>query len=267
MHAYRRVSLGAYFLLVSCLMASCYSSKKLSYFQDLREKLKDTIYVQGFEQTRIQPDDIIDIKIYTLDPELTNTINNAAAQTPSLGASSTGIGSFPSTSGYLVDKDGRIQLPQIGRVHVAGLTTVEASDTLTKRFEEIFKHPTVNVRLSNFRISVLGQVARPAMYVMPNEKVTILEALGYAGDLSVYGRRDNILIIRDLDNNGKKLYGRIDLNSSDVFHSEFYYLKKNDIVYVEPTKAFATNVDLDNTAKYLSLLLSFATLLLLVIKK
>lgn len=248
-------------------MASCYSSKRLTYFQDLRDKLKDTIYVKGFEQARIQPDDIVDIKIYTLDPELTNTLNNAAVQTPSLGASSTGIGAFPSTAGYLVDKDGRITLPQIGKVKVAGLTTVEAGDTLTHRFESIFKNPTVNVRISNFKISVLGQVGKPAMYVMPNEKVTILDAIGYAGDLSIYGRRDNILVIRDLDSTGKKLYGRVNLNATDVFRSEFYYLKKNDIVYVEPTKSFAANVDVEYTSRYLSLLLSFATLVLLIIKK
>ncbi|RFM29489.1 polysaccharide biosynthesis/export family protein [Deminuibacter soli] len=267
MHGYRKAATAVGFIIVSCLFASCYSSKKLSYFQDLRDKLKDTIYVKGFEQVVIQPDDIVDVKIYTLDPQLTNTINAAAVQTPSLGASSTGIGAFPATAGYLVDKDGRISLPQIGRVKLSGLTTVAASDTLTHRFESIFKNPTVNVRISNFKISVLGQVTRPAMYVMPNEKVTILDALGYAGDLSVYGRRENILVIRDLDSNGKKLYGRVNLNSSDVFRSDFYYLKKNDIVYVEPTKAFAANVDVENTARYLSLLLSFATLLLLVIKK
>ncbi|RZK00744.1 MAG: hypothetical protein EOO43_25070, partial [Flavobacterium sp.] len=134
--------------------------------------------------------------------------------------------------------DGTVDVPVLGRIKLSGLTTSEARDAVKLTAKNFFANPTIDVRFANFRITVIGEVSKPASYIIPNEQVSVLDAIGYAGDLTIYGKRENVLIVRDQD--GKKEFARLNLNSSDIFNSPFYYLKQNDVVYVEPNKAKAS---------------------------
>lgn len=215
------------------LSFSCVSNKKIAYFQDIQSvkqaKLDSAI---AFTEPVIQPDDILSINIFTLNPQ-SGAIINQAASTPTLGGNTNSSLAAQST-GFLVDKNGEIELSLIGKLKVAGLTTYQARELIREKATDIYKQPNVQLRFANFKVSVLGEVNAPSAYTLPNEKVTILDALSLAGDLTIYGRRENVLIVRD--NNGKKEFARLDLNSSNIFSSPFYYLKQNDVIYVEPNK-------------------------------
>src|SRR5690606_13432793 len=125
----------------------------------------------------------------------------------------------------------------IGKVQVVGLTTYQAREKITKLAEQYYKDPTVQVRFANFKVTVLGEVTRPATYTVPNEKVTVLDALGLAGDMTIYGKRENVLLVRE--QNGQKELVRLNLNDSEVFSSPYFYLRQNDVIYIEPGKAKA----------------------------
>jgi polysaccharide export outer membrane protein len=217
---------GAFFI------SSCISSKNVAYFENLSTAKKSTLEsVATFTDPIIQTDDILAVSINTIDPQSAAVVNQAG--TTLAIPSSTGAGR-DQVSGYLVDKNGEIELSLIGKVKVAGLTTYEAKELIKTRASRDLKDPNVTVRFANYKISVLGEVNRPTVYTVPNEKVTVLDVLSLAGDLTIFGRRDNVLIIRDV--NGKKEFGRVNLNSSDIFTSPYYYLKQNDVVYIEPNK-------------------------------
>lgn len=219
----------------SCLLTSCATTKDVNYFKDLSKsdsfELDSTI---KFADPKIRPDDILAISIITIDPT-TSAIANQASTMLGTGTS-TNLGREEIT-GFIVDRDGEVELALVGKIKLAGLTTYEARAAIKKQASLSFKNPTVNVRFANFKISVLGEVNRPASYTMPNEKVSILDVLSLAGDLTLYGKRENILVVRDLD--GKKQFGRLNINSGEVFKSPFFYLKQNDVVYVEPTESRA----------------------------
>lgn len=220
-------------LFIITLSSSCVSNKKIAYFQDIQTvnqaKLENAA---AFTEPRIQPDDILSINIFTLNQQTGSIINQAAA-TPTLGGNTNSSLAAQST-GFLVDKNGEIELSLIGKLKVSGLSTYQARELIREKAAEVYKQPNVQLRFANFKVSVLGEVNAPSAYTLPNEKVTILDALSLAGDLTIYGRRDNVLIVRDSD--GKKEFARLDLNSSNIFNSPFYYLKQNDVVYVEPNK-------------------------------
>jgi polysaccharide export outer membrane protein len=220
--------------IIMSLTSSCVSNKKITYFQDIqsinRAKLDSAVV---FTEPVIQTDDILSINIFTLNP-LSGAIVNQAANTPSLGGNSNSSATTQST-GFLVDKNGEIELSLIGKVKVAGLTTYHARELIREKAAVVYKEPNVQLRFANFKVSILGEVNAPSAYTLPNEKVSILDALSLAGDLTIYGKRDNILIVRD--NSGKKEFARLNLNSSSIFNSPFYYLKQNDVIYVEPNKA------------------------------
>jgi len=221
------------FLFVVTALSSCVSNKKIAYFQDIqsvKQARLDSATV--FTEPVIQPDDILSISIFTLNPQ-SGAIINQAASTPTLGGNTNSSASTLNT-GFLVDKNGEIELSLIGKLKVVGLTTFQARELIRERAADIYKQPNVQLRFANFKVSVLGEVNSPSAYTLPNEKVTILDALSLAGDLTIYGKRENVLIVRD--NNGKKEFARLDLNSSSIFSSPFYYLKQNDVVYVEPNK-------------------------------
>jgi polysaccharide export outer membrane protein len=137
-------------------------------------------------------------------------------------------------SGYLVGPDGYIKFPKLGRIKAVDLTPTELEDKITEMLtaEGSLQKPIVTVRQLNFKVTVLGEVARPSVFNVPNARISLLEAIGMAGDMTIYGRRDNVLLIREEEK--KKITIRINLNSSDLFKSPYYYLKSNDVVYVEP---------------------------------
>ena len=141
----------------------------------------------------------------------------------------------PTPPGYLIDADGNIDFPIIGKLKVSGLTRTAAVDLIKENLKPYLVNPTVLIRILNYKVTVLGEVKNPGTFTIPNERVTLLEAIGIAGDLQITGRRKNVLVIRE--NDGKKTEYKVDLTSKDLFNSPVYYLTQNDVVYVEPNRA------------------------------
>lgn len=224
--------------LIVMLLASCSTTKNVKYFEDIPDSVKfKTVNRIAFTDPVIQTDDILSIVIQTSDPQTSHIMNQGVAISNSAsGASAAAI------SGYLVDKNGNVELPLIGLVKLAGLTTEQARDVIRTKTESLYKTPTVQVRFANFKVTVMGEVNRPSTYTMPNEKVTILDAIGLAGDLTIYGRRDNIEVGRT-NAEGKQVIARLNLNSTDIFQNPYFYLKQNDWIYVEPNKAKIATTD------------------------
>ncbi|WP_409012771.1 polysaccharide biosynthesis/export family protein [Dyadobacter sp.] len=221
-------------------MTSCVSPKSIVYFQGDSTRYYSQEVTQKYVPT-IQPSDMLSIIVGSLNAEA-NEVFNTPNQftTASTNYSSTG-GARVQPLGYLVDHDGNIEIPLVGRMKVSGLRTNDAADSIRIRLKEFLKEPSVIVRNLNFKVSVLGEVKLPAVYVIPDEKITLPEVLSLAGDLTIYGNRSNVMIIRE--ENGKREYARLDLTSRDVFNSPYYYLHKNDIIYVEPVKARMLDTD------------------------
>ena len=140
---------------------------------------------------------------------------------------------------YIVDENGDVAMPVLGKVHVGGMTRVEAEEAVRTRLAQQVVNPTVQIRLINAKVSVLGEVNRPGQVTMTGDRLTLMEALAAAGDMTAYGRRDNVLVTREVD--GKIEIARINLNGSEVFSSPFYYLQQNDVVYVSPNKVRAVS--------------------------
>lgn len=203
---------------------------------------------------RIQSDDLlaISVKSQTADPQITAPFRPS---NPAGGGDSESLN-------YLVDGSGLINLPLVGKQQVAGLTTQEARDSLEESLSKFLKKPIVNVRIANFRFSVLGEVNKAGTYTLPYEQVNVLEALGQAGDLTKYGNRDKVLVIRQT--NGERRYGWINLHQRDLFQSPYFYLEQNDIIYVEPLKAKVGDTA-DATTKYLQWTLPVISVITLLI--
>lgn len=224
--------------LSSVLLEGCSSAKKLVYFQQGTTRDDSITIPEPFIPT-IKKGDLLSVQVSSLNAEASAYFNPAAVADV---AATAGAGNpLARSSGYLVGSDGTIKLPLVGELMVADLTTARVSELITGKLRSYLKEPTVTVRNLNFRISVLGEVSRPSLFTIPNEQITLPEALGLAGDLTIYGRRDNVLIIRE---EGKqRVFARLDLTRRDAFRSPYYSLHPNDVVYVEPGKVRVTSVD------------------------
>jgi polysaccharide biosynthesis/export protein len=225
--------------IISALMTSCISQKDVTYFQPKHKSqdIEQTIIPQKFIAT-IQPGDIIGIRVSSISPEA-NGMFNPYAETENGQQMQAGVVS--KMPGYQVDDQGSITLPLMGKLNLGGLSTKEANVLVSQKLEKFLVDPTVNVRILNYKISILGEVARPSVYNIPDAMISLPEALGMAGDLTVFGKRKNILIIRE--NDGKRTFARVDLTQRDIFNSPYYYLQPNDVVYVEPSKGKLTGAD------------------------
>lgn len=222
-------------------ITSCVSPKSIVYFQGDSLKYSAQTITQNYVPT-IQPNDLLTIVVGSLNNEANEVFNTPNLfTTASANYATTGGGARTQPLGYLVDADGTIEIPLVGKVHIGGLRTMTAADTIKNRLQKYLKEPSVIVRNLNFKVSVLGEVVRPAVYVIPDEKISLPEVLSLAGDLTIYGKRNNIMIIRE--ENGKREYAKVDLTSRDIFESPYYYLHKNDVVYVEPIKARMTTTE------------------------
>ena len=254
-------------VLCLCLpsLFSCYSVKKIVYFSNLSDTGK--VYIQDSIQrfqARIQPGDLLDIYVSSMSATASAPFNlGNVPTTPTDAGAATAVttGATPQR-GYLVDQDGNIDYPYLGRIRVAGSGTTALRDTLEARLQLYLTQPSVNVRFLNYKITILGEVARPANYSITSERVTVMDALGMAGDLTIYGRRENILVIREV--NGHREFARLNLSSSDVFQSPYYFLKQNDIVYVEPGRAKIASSD-DRLTRNISIVSAVLALTLSVI--
>lgn len=215
-------------------VTSCISPKTIVYFQGDSLRQSSQKISQNYVPT-IQPNDILSIVIGSLSAEANEVFNTPNSfTTASTNYSTTGGGARVQPLGYLVATDGSIELPLVGKIQIGGLRTSDAADTIRMKLLNFLKEPSVIVRNLNFKVSVLGEVARPSVYVIPDEKISLPEVLSLAGDLTIYGKRDNVMLIRE--ENGTRQYVRIDLTSRDIFDSPYYYIHKNDIIYVEPIK-------------------------------
>jgi len=232
------------------------------YFQpnSLEEDIQKMDIVQKYFPT-LQYGDILSVTVSSLSPEASAMFNPYMAIQAASGVQNSQSDNLPPVMGYLIDEEGFITLPLVGKVKLSGLTTKEATITLTTQLDKYLQQPTVNVRTLNFRISVLGEVFRPSVYTIPNEKITLPEALGLAGDLTIYGQRNNVLIIREID--GKREFSRIDLTKRDLFNSPYYYLHPNDVIYVEATQGRVTSTD--RTVQLAPIILSGLSLLTVLI--
>lgn len=221
-------------LLAILSLASCRTSTNLTYFSDLSAVSDAGIPLQTSKIT-IQPSDELLINVTAPVSEAVAVYNlpfsNPALSDEMLAYNITG----ERTQTYIVDSEGYIKFPVFGRIHVEGLTTAQLAEELTRRIAEDVESPFVRVELVNFKVKVLGEVSRPGMYKMNTEKVTVLDALAQAGDLTVFAKRDNVVVMRQ---EGDKLeYHRLDLNDSKSLQSPYYFLHQNDVVYVEPGSA------------------------------
>ena len=222
--------------LVVCMavfFTACTSTKKIIYLQDV-VPLKQQEIEQKYEVI-IHGDDLLAIMVNSRDPELALPFNMPMVSYQ-LGSNT---GGQQRVLGYLVDTNGNIDFPILGEIHVEGLTRMQLTELIKNKLIEgdLIKDPIVTVQFLNFKISVMGEVGRPGSFTISGDRITLLEALSMAGDLTIYGRRDRVGVIRE--NNGKRTILFHDLRSADIFNSPCYYLQQNDIVYVEPNKAKA----------------------------
>ena len=217
-------------LLLLLATVSCNSYKRMVYFQgETTEITGPANYTPVFKT-----DDFIAVVVTAEDPETAIPFNfpSTGVREPINFGYTIGT---PSRTGYLVDAQGNIDLPIIGKIHVEGKDRMTLTAELQAKYAEYLKHPVVNIQIQNFKVTVLGEVTRPGTFQIPNERITLLEAIGLAGDLRITGERNNVLVIRD--NNGVKTQFRIDLTKKELLASPVYYLEQNDVVYVEPNNA------------------------------
>ncbi len=236
------------------LMSSCGSRRNMVYLQDDSTQI-NTVYEQYIP--KIQSNDILTIVVTAADPKVTAPFNPGSNMLTGSITQQTDMALRPT---YTVDNQGDITLPMLGKVHVGGLTRLEAIEKVREELGQYIKDPGVNINFNNFRVSVLGEVARPGSFVMPTERVTVLEALGMAGDLTIRGVRENVMLIREVD--GQKTIHRLDLTKESTLNSPYYYLAQNDVVYVEPNKAQINNSKLGSNT---NVIISIAGLLITVI--
>jgi polysaccharide export outer membrane protein len=252
-----RVSIYTMLLLV-VFLTSCTNMKKVVYLNDMRDTELDNA-VENLEPL-IQKNDLLSITVSSPNAIASQPFNTpVTVSTQTIGYTST------QAAGYLVDLDGYIDLPMLGRVKAGGLTKKELKENITHVLvkNKYLIDPVVTVRYLNFKVTVLGEVARPMVINVPDEKINILEALGFAGDMTVYARRDNVTLVRE--EKGKRIVKRLDLNSGQLLTSPYYHLRSNDIIYVEPNKAKVSSAS--NTRTWLPAILSGLSLAAVIIDR
>ena len=237
--------------------SSCVSRKKMAYFQNMEEL--DAAIDASQTSLEIQPNDLLTITVSAANIEAVQPFNLPVTSAPRIGDPGSVSGNMQLQS-YLVDSDGNIEFPVLGTVHVAGLTRQQLVEKLKEMISKYVQNPIVNIKIINFQVTVLGEVARPGTFTVPDERISLSKALGLAGDLTIYGRRDNVLIIRETGD--KEQYAYVDLTDSDLLNSPYYYLHQNDVVIVEPNSAQMQGASYNRNA---SVYISIASVLISLI--
>lgn len=262
----KRVSYSIFIACAVALLSSCVSQqRKLSYLRDVDASSADTVNAtyQSIKEAHITAGDVLTILVNAMDLEAVQVFNMPIANTHRL--TSTSALGRTSLQGYWVNPQGNINFPVLGELHVAGLTTTELQDTLEVLISQSVKNPIVNVDFQNFYVTVLGQVRNPGRYNVNDQHMTIFDALALAGDMNIYGKRDNVLVSREVD--GKMEFARLNLNDHSVFASPYYHIRQNDVIYVESNTAHAAVSQ--NIPLYLSVLTtlgSMTTVIIAVVK-
>lgn len=265
-----------FFNIIACIVlihfASCQSYKHIPYFQNIPSDSGTVVYKDGVQipvtevrDITIQSNDILNISIQTIDPDINSAFSPAATSPTTASASavantSAANGNTNAITGFQVDNSGEVEIPIAGKIKVAGLTTALAREAIRTKAEKYYKDPIVNVQIVNFKVTVIGEVMRPGAYLINGERATILDALGQAGDITIYGMRTNVMLSRK--ENGQQKMVRFDLTTTDIYQSPYFYLKQGDMIYVTPAKTKANSADGTLTRTYA---LISSTLALLVV--
>ena len=228
-----------YLVFTSVLfLFSCASHPEFIYLQNLDEQAKidmRTISTQSI--VKIQPFDFLHIAVYSIDPLAAAPFNPQALA----GAGGAAGNAQPEIIGYKVGEDGAIDFPIVGSIRMVGKTLQEAESLLTIEIEKYLKNPVVNIKFLNLKVTVIGEVNRPGTFDIPVENMTIMQAIGLAGDVSIYGDRANIMVVRE--QNGERYFGNLSLLDKSIFNSPFYYLHQNDVIYVQPSEIKDTQIN------------------------
>lgn len=264
----KRYTIPFVVLMAMLVLASCSSSKKVAYFQNIQSV--DFDKSKGLYDARILPKDMLTITVNTQTPEAATPFNLAVANVISAGGQlSSGSGSL---QGYLVDNGGNINFPVVGKLHVQGLTKTQCQDLIAEKISPYLaksEKPVVTVRMSSYHVTVMGEVNSPKVVPVATEKMSVMEALAEAGDLTIYGKRDNVILIRETET-GQKEYHQLNLNDANIFNSPYYYLQQNDIIYVEPNGVKAKNSAIGSSTtlwfSFVSILTSVAALVVNIVR-
>jgi len=241
-----------FFLSLSLiLLGSCVPHKKIRYFNDIKDEQEGNIDFQEPPQITLQPNDVVEIDINSVSKETNEYFLKSGSAVDKEYSGNT----------YQLSAKGTVILPLIGQILLKDKTQEEAEEIIKEAALKYLQSPTVDVRLVSFQITVLGEVNNPGIYNISNSKATILEALGYAGDLTIYGKRENVLLIRNVKD--EKKYLRFNLNDSQVLSSQEFYLRNNDVLYIEPSKG-KSSAD-DNAYRILPLVISTLTFVTVLI--
>lgn len=253
---------------LALLLSGCGSYKQIPYLQEM-EALEITGSLPSMYDAKIMPKDLLTITVNTTDPEASAPFN-LTVQTNNNASTVHTITQQPSLQQYLVNNEGNIDFPVLGRIHVGGLTKNEAEDLIREKLKPYLEEtPIVTIRMVNYKISVLGEVNKPGTFTVNNEKVNVLEALAMAGDMTIWGLRDNVKLVRE-NTDGKREIIVLNLNKADIIGSPYYYMQQNDIIYVSPNKTKAKNSGIgQSTSLWISgtsILVSLASLLVNIFK-
>ena len=243
------------FIIVTFVATSCVTQKQLTYLHNVDSTHADSINAKFTPRTEtiLRPGDALTVFITAWDKEAVAPYNLPTVVYAAPGSSQ--VQTTPMLQYYIVDEKGDVTMPVLGAIHVAGLTRVEAQEAIRALLETQVVNPSVQVNLINAKVSVLGEVNRPGYVGMSGDRLTILEALAAAGDLTPYGKRDDVLVTREVD--GKLEMARVDLRSADLYNSPFFYLQQNDVIYVSPNKVRA--VSSANAGLWLSMVSTVAS--------
>ena len=249
-------------MAITVLFGSCGSSKKIVYFQGA--DTADLSRSRWLYDARIMPKDLINIRVNTSDQDAAKPFNLNMNE----GSTANQQGRI---YGYLVDNNGNINFPMVGSLHVEGLTTRECENLVLSKIRPFMaanENPIVTVRMASYHVTIIGETGSRIIPVS-TEKMSIVEAIASAGDLTMYGRRDNILLIRE-DKTGQKSTHRLDISQAEILNSPYYYLQQNDIIYIEPNKSRINRQTLNNNTWFLSTItgvISLGTLIYTIVKK
>lgn len=234
----KSASVSTYILLFlsTLFIVSCGSKKDVVYLQDISDY--ETIVSTNKNVVKFKIDDVVGIHVSTYNPDASIAFN--------LYKGSSELGGRPEQIDYIIDKNGEIEFPVVGAIKIAGLSPDEAKAHIKQKLNVYLKDPIVNIRLKNFTVTVLGEVNKPGVYPVNGEQITLFEAIGLAGDLTIKGKRENVMVTRDF--NGTKVHTRVDLTKKSVMNSPVFYLTQNDVVIVEPNQSAITSSQLDNRA-------------------
>ncbi|MFC5281958.1 polysaccharide biosynthesis/export family protein [Pedobacter alpinus] len=226
------------YLILIIICSSCGSYKDIPYYQDLNRKSPSQEPTSNFSPLTIQPGDILGINVNSRNPESSAAFNYNLNR---INGNNFDNSSDNPVTGYLVDEKGNIELPLIGVLKVSDITTSQLTEKMRPLLLKLYKEPTVSIRIINFKVAVYGDVQKPDLYTLQNERTTITQVLSLAGDLNITAMRKNVLLIREID--GIRNYIPIDLTSKKIFESPYYYLKNNDEIYVTPDRTKYAPVD------------------------